>query len=154
MRAAIVFQVSTVQADWGDYALGELRRAGHRSGGARTAVVELLSTQDCCLSAQEIFDSLRAEGRHVGIASVYRALDLLSGMKLVQRLEMGEGIARYEPVHAGGEHHHHLVCEHCGRVQAFEDDALEDALEQLGERLGFEVAGHDVVLRGACSDCR
>ncbi len=142
------------QAAWREHALETLRVGGHRSGGARTAVIDLLARQDCCLTAQEIFDAIRTDGRSVGIASVYRALELLTGAKLVQRLEMGEGIARYEPVHAGGEHHHHLVCDQCGRVQAFEDDGLEAALEQLGERLRFEVSGHDVVLRGVCSACR
>ena len=146
--------MSIAEAGWREHAIGTLRDGGHRSGGARTAVIDLLAQQDCCLTAQEIFDRLRADGRSVGIASVYRALEILTSAKLVQRLEMGEGIARYEPVHVGGEHHHHLVCDACGRVQAFEDDALEDALDRLGERLGFEVGGHDVVLRGSCGECR
>jgi Fur family ferric uptake transcriptional regulator len=140
--------------DWGEYALDELREAGYRAGGARTAVVDLLARQDCCLTAQEIFDRLRGDGRRVGIASVYRTLDLLTGMKLVQRLEMGEGVARYEPAHADGEHHHHVVCEACGTVAPFEDERLEAALDVLGDRLGYALEGHDVVLHGACPDCR
>ncbi|HVY60072.1 MAG TPA: Fur family transcriptional regulator [Planctomycetota bacterium] len=145
--------MAAIGTDWGEYALAELRRTGHRAGGARTAVVELLARQHCCLTAQEIFDQLRSDGRRVGIASVYRALDLLAGMKLVQRVEMGEGIARFEPMHSGGEHHHHVVCERCGRVAAFEDDQLEEAVAGLAERLGYELGGHDVVLRGECPDC-
>jgi Fur family ferric uptake transcriptional regulator len=146
--------VTTANLAWRDTAIETLRREGYRAGEARGAVVDLLANQDCCLSAQEIFDELRSEGRRVGIASVYRALDVLGSLKLVQRVEMGEGIARYEPVHAGGEHHHHLVCERCGRVQAFEDADLESALERLAGRHGFEASGHDVVLRGACANCR
>jgi Fur family ferric uptake transcriptional regulator len=146
--------VTATQTAWLEHALDELRGAGHRSGGARTAVVELLAEQDCCLTAQEIFDQLRARDRRVGIASVYRALDLLTSMKLVQRLEMGEGTARYEPAHADGEHHHHVVCERCGKVAAFEDDELEDALEGLAGKLGYALGGHDVVLRGECPACR
>jgi Fur family ferric uptake transcriptional regulator len=138
---------------WADHALTELRRAGHRSGGARNAIVELLAQQDCCLTAQEIFDRLRDGGRRVGIASVYRVLDHLTGMNLVQRLDVGGGVARYEPAHPGGEHHHHLVCEDCGKVVAFEDEGLEGALERLADDLGYVVDGHDVVLRGACGDC-
>lgn len=146
--------MTLAQQTWREHALESLRRSGYRSGGARRAVIDLLAGQDCCLTAQEIFDRLRADGRAVGIASVYRALDVLAGMKLVQRLEMGEGVARYEPAHADGEHHHHLVCDRCGTVRAFEDDALERALADLAGRLGYEVGGHDVVLRGACPDCR
>jgi len=150
----IVRSMTATQTVWLGRALAELRGAGHRSGGARTAVVELLAEQDCCLTAQEIFDQLRERDRRVGIASVYRALELLTSMKLVQRLEMGEGTARYEPAHADGDHHHHVVCERCGKVAAFEDDELEDALEGLAGKLGFELGGHDVVLRGECPDCR
>lgn len=142
-----------VDQPWLEHTLAELKRAGHKTGGARTAVVSLLAGQQCCLSAQEIFDALRSEGRRVGIASVYRVLDVLSGLQLVQRIDVGDGVARYEPAHPDGEHHHHLVCDDCGRVVAFEDERLEQALEGLSKRLGHEVAAHDVVLRGECADC-
>ena len=139
--------------EWRDHALGELRIAGHRSGGARSAVVDLMARQHCCLTAQEIFDALRADGRVVGIASVYRALDLLSRMGLVHRLDLADA-AYYEPAHPGGEHHHHVVCDRCGKVSSFEDQALETAIDRLARRLKYSVAAHDVVLRGACPDCR
>jgi Fur family transcriptional regulator, ferric uptake regulator len=116
-------------------------------------VIELLGRQDCCLTAQEIFDQLRGEGRRVGIASVYRALDQLSRDGYVQRIDFGAGTTRFEPIHANGEHHHHLVCDDCGKVEAFADDQLEEALRQVEGRTGYQVAGHDVVLRGACREC-
>ena len=133
--------------------LSALNAGWRRSGSARRAVVELLGRQECCLTAQDIFDRLRAEGRSVGIASVYRVLDLLSEKGLVQRIEVGAGIARYEPAHASGEHHHHLVCEECGKVEAFSDAQLESALRKVEGRTGYSVAGHDVVLRGSCREC-
>jgi Fur family ferric uptake transcriptional regulator len=139
--------------DWQEHTVAAIRRAGYRAGGARTAVVELLGRQDCCLSAQEIFDALRADTRSVGMASVYRVLEQLSSMELVQRIEIGDGITRYEPAHPGGEHHHHLICTGCSRVLAFEDPPLEQALDGLSDRLGQQVAMHDVVLRGVCADC-
>lgn len=138
---------------WSDHALKELRRAGHRAGGARTAVVELLGRQDCCLSVQEIFDALRERDRAVGIASVYRALDLLAEMRLVQRVDVGDGGARYEATMPDGGHHHHAVCGSCGDVHAFEDDRLEAAIDRLSDRLGFTVTSHEVVLHGACPGC-
>jgi len=140
-------------AAWTSDTIEALGRAGYRSGGARRAVIELLGRQDCCLTAQEIFDGLRAEGRAVGIASVYRVLDLLGERGFVQRIDVGAGMARFEPVHSSGEHHHHLVCEDCGKVEAFSDDGLERALHKVEGRTGYSVAGHDVVLRGACADC-
>jgi Fur family transcriptional regulator, ferric uptake regulator len=145
------------RGEWAEHALAEMKRSGRRSGGARAAVIELIARQDCCLTAQEIFDRLRAEGRDVGIASVYRALDLLMRMDLVRRVELAEA-AGYEPALPGGGHHHHLVCERCGKVSAFEDEGLEQAIERLEGRLAgrleHTVGGHDVVLRGACADCR
>jgi Fur family ferric uptake transcriptional regulator len=138
---------------WSDHTIAALKDSGHRAGGARAAVIELLGRQDCCLSAQEIFDTLRTAGRRVGIASVYRVLEQLSAMQLVQRVEIGDGVTRYEPVHPDGEHHHHLICDQCGRVLAFEDAPLEKTLAGLSSRIGHQVETHDVVLRGSCADC-
>jgi Fur family ferric uptake transcriptional regulator len=138
---------------WSGHARDTLREAGHRSGGARQAVVDLLGRQHCCLSAQEISDKLRAGGTDIGQASVYRALELLHEMGLVQRVEFGEGGARYEPVLPGGEHHHHAVCDRCGRVTAFEDERLERALERLAGRLRHSMSAHDVIIHGACARC-
>jgi Fur family ferric uptake transcriptional regulator len=131
-----------------------LRRAGHRASAPRAAVLELIGRQDCVLSAREIAEELRAGGREVGVATVYRTLELLEGMRLLQRLDVGDGSARYEPALPGGEHHHHhLVCDRCGKVTPFEDPRLERAIDELGERLDYAVAGHDVVLRGECPGC-
>jgi Fur family ferric uptake transcriptional regulator len=138
---------------WSRHAHESLRAAGFRAGGARSAVVELLGGEPCCLTAQEIFDRSRAAGRPVGIASVYRVLDLLTEMRLVQRIDLGSGIARFEAAQPDGEHHHHTVCDDCGRVEAFSDARLELALDQVAGDVGFSVQAHDVVLRGACSDC-
>ncbi|HEX6680526.1 MAG TPA: Fur family transcriptional regulator [Gaiellaceae bacterium] len=141
-------------SDWTSQTLEELQRTGYRSGGARRAVIQLLGRQECCLTAQQIFDGLREEGRGVGIASVYRILDLLADQGFVQRVEIGDAITRFEPAHAGGDHHHHLVCNNCGKVEAFEDERLEQALRQVERKTGYTTAGHDVLLRGACQDCR
>jgi Fur family ferric uptake transcriptional regulator len=140
-------------ADWENSTRTRLSEAGHRAGGAREAVVGLLARQSCCLSAQEISDRLRESGSDVGIASIYRALDLLGEMGLVQRVEFGEGAARFEPVVPGGEHHHHAVCDKCGRVTAFEDERLEQQLERLAGRLRHSMSGHDIVIHGDCARC-
>jgi Fur family ferric uptake transcriptional regulator len=148
MRTGIIFSVA-----WLETTLGTLREAGLRSGGARTAVVEALAGETCCVSAQELHALLRADGRTVGVATVYRVLDTLADLRLVQRVDVGDGIARYEPV-LDDEHHHHVVCGDCGKVEPFSDPSLERALEQASARVGYAVAGHEVVLRGECGDCR
>ena len=140
--------------DWTEHALGKLTDAGYRRGGARTAVVVMLGRQSCAVSARDIDDALRDTGRTIGRASVYRTLETLAELKLVQRLDLGSGEKRYEPHRPGGEHHHHLVCDRCGQVQPFEDPELERALEKLSSRVDSTVDEHDVVLHGACGECR
>jgi len=138
---------------WTNDALESLESAGYRRGGARAAVVELLGRQNCCLSAQEIFDRLRKARRPVGIASVYRALEVLAELRLVKRVEAGDGVARFEPAPVDGDHHHHLVCRDCGKVEAFSDSRLERAIDRVAGGLGYSVDEHEVVLVGACADC-
>jgi Fur family ferric uptake transcriptional regulator len=140
-------------ADWSEQARTALEGSGRRSGGAREAVIELLAEENCCLSAQQIVRELDGRDREVGIASVYRALDLLLELGMVQRLDTGEGPSRFERVMPGGDHHHHAVCESCGALTPFEDDRLEQAIERLGRRLDHRISGHDVVIRGTCPRC-
>lgn len=142
------------EAEWIALAEESLRRAGHRASVPRSRVLELIARQECVLSAREIADRLRDEGKPVGVATVYRTLELLEGLRLVQRLEVGGDGARFEPAMPGGEHHHHhLVCDACGRVTPFEDARLERAIHALAQRLDYRVGDHDVILRGDCPDC-
>lgn len=142
------------QPSWEEHARDELRRSGARTGGARDTVISYLAAQDCCVSAQELFDGLRSEGRSVGIASVYRVLDQLADLRLVHRVDFGHGVTRFEPAHPGGQHHHHLVCGECGKVDTFDDGALERAVRRVAGSHGYALDEHDVVLHGSCSDCR
>jgi Fur family ferric uptake transcriptional regulator len=136
---------------WTENAQRRLREAGYRNGPARVAVIGLLDGEDCCSSAADVHESL--EGR-VGLASVYRVLESLHAVGLVRRVDVGDGIARYEPLRESGEHHHHLVCTECGKVEAFDDPALERAIQRVEARSGYAVDQHDVVLQGACGTCR
>lgn len=139
---------------WAEHASERLSTAGFRRGGARSAVVELLDREDCALTAHEIEERLRSEGRAVARASVYRALEQLADLRLVGRLDMGQGMARYERLEPSGDHHHHMVCDRCGTVVPFEDPALERTIAALSRRVSFAVDEHEVVLHGACADCR
>lgn len=137
---------------WAEDARERLRDAGYRPGAAGTAVLEHLGAQSCCVGAQELHEALTAAGRRIGLASVYRVLDALAEQGLVQRVDIGDGVVRYEP--AQTDHHHHLVCGECGKVEPFEDKRLERAIEAVEERSGYSVVAHEVVLRGACASCR
>jgi Fur family ferric uptake transcriptional regulator len=144
-----------VSEDWIEHAESRLADAGYRRGGARRAVIELLAKGHCAQTAAEIEDRLRADGRAVGRASVYRTLEQLDELGLVSRLDVGQGTARYEVALPSGDHHHHLVCDTCGRVEPFADPELERTIARLAERVSeFTVGEHDVVLHGECASCR
>lgn len=145
---------SSDRADWGQEALRRLTAEGYRAGGARTAVVELLAAEGGCLEAEEVSERLRSDGRSIGTASVYRALNLLSELGLLHRLALPDSPTRFELVLADGEHHHHIVCEACGRTEAFSDERLETAIQAVSERTSFDVLAHDITLHGTCGNCR
>jgi Fur family ferric uptake transcriptional regulator len=142
-------------ADWAEHAEATLVAAGYRRGGARRAVLELLAMQECALTAQEIESALGAGSpRTVSRASVYRTLEVLERAGLVSRVETGQSMVRYERTHdAAGAHHHHLVCDRCGVVMPFSDEALERAIDELSARVPLVVSEHEIVLHGACRVC-
>ncbi|HXN39566.1 MAG TPA: Fur family transcriptional regulator [Solirubrobacteraceae bacterium] len=142
-------------SSWVDRAEATLAATGRKRGGARRALLELLDRQECALTAVEIEDALRAgsAARNVSRASVYRVLDELERLRLVQRVETGQAMVRYERVHEHDQHHHHLVCDECGLVMPFSDAALERAIGELSAKVPLKVSEHEIVLHGACQDC-
>jgi Fur family ferric uptake transcriptional regulator len=140
--------------DWTQHAQRELEREGYRLSGPRSAVVETLDDLGCSVTAKEIADRLHDQGQDIGVASIYRTLELLDKLRLTRRVDAAEGIARYEPHNPSGQHHHHIVCDSCGQVTAFEDPELERAIDRLAGRVDYAIDGHDVTLRGECPACR
>lgn len=145
---------SSDRADWASAAIARLDAEGYRAGGARSAVIELLASEGGCLEAEEVSGRLRGGGTSVGTASVYRALNLLSELGLLHPVSLAGSPTRFELILADGEHHHHIVCDACGRTEAFSDEALESAIHSVSERTSFEVLAHDITLHGTCADCR
>jgi Fur family ferric uptake transcriptional regulator len=133
--------------DWVEQAEKQLDEAGCRSGGARREVLGLLASERCALTALEMDKRLRA-----GRASIYRTLEQLEELHLVQRLDIGADAAGYERLDPDA-HHHHLLCERCGLVTPFADRHLERAIDAVSRESSFEIATHDVVLRGRCARC-
>jgi Fur family ferric uptake transcriptional regulator len=143
----------TMSDSWASHAEAVLAASGHRTGRARQALVRLLDAQACARSVVEIEDVLRAGKRPIARASIYRILDELERLRLVQRVQVGQEMARYEPIRGGDGHHHHLVCDSCGTVTPFTDEALEQAISSLSRRVPMRVAEHEIVLHGACEEC-
>jgi Fur family ferric uptake transcriptional regulator len=142
-----------VPPTWAEHAFRVLAERGHRAGGARAAVIEALAERGGCVTAKELVHGLAGGARPVGLASVYRALAALETAGLVHSVDLGGAERHYELVHDDGAHHHHVVCDRCGRKLAFSDPELERAIGAIGERLGAQLEAHDVVLRGTCARC-
>ncbi|HEX4467094.1 MAG TPA: Fur family transcriptional regulator [Solirubrobacteraceae bacterium] len=139
---------------WIERANARLASAGHKRGEARGAVIELLGGERCALTALEIEQALRSRSaRVVSRASVYRILDELERLDLVQRVDIGQAMVRYERACGHDEHHHHLVCDECGLVMPFSDAGLEEAITRLSARVPLAVSEHEIVIHGACRDC-
>lgn len=134
---------------WAEHALDRLNEAGYRRGGSRSQVVGLLGDQTCAITALELDERLDGVGR----ATVYRTLEQLEQLGLVQKIDLGGDSAGYEKVDPAGHHHHHIVCTGCGKVVPFEDPGLERAIHSLSGHDGFEIDSHDITLRGTCPEC-
>lgn len=123
-----------------------------RMSRQRREVLDNLASDKAFRSAQEIHSSLEQEGSSVGLATVYRNLQLLERLGDVDatRSEAGEMLYR---ICEAEQHHHHLICKSCGRTEEVELDGLEAAMRQLAADRGYTLTSHTVELSGLCPDC-
>ena len=134
---------------------------GFRWTITRKAILDLLSKTSKHMSAQEIYDSLLKLYPGIGLSTVYRTLDLLSRMGLVNKLNIGEGKSRYE-YRPGeeSEHHHHLICTKCGRIIDYSDFLDEEfhlirkIEKNLARKNDFVVKDYNIDFYGLCKNCR
>ncbi|MBD3378960.1 MAG: transcriptional repressor [Candidatus Omnitrophica bacterium] len=140
---------------------GMVRGCGYRLTIPRRAVMEVLSSTDEHLSAEEVYHRVHDQYPAVGLTTIYRTLELLFGLGLVSRLDFGDGRARYE-LSAGSPkgHHHHLICTKCRKVIDYTEfikdelEFLERAEKGLAEKYDFEIRDHVIQFRGLCKDCK
>jgi len=135
----------------------ELRQLGLRVTGPRIRILELFLREHKekgphHLTAEDIHHTLIKEGIDVGLATVYRVLTQFEDAGLIVRRELGNVIATYEL--DTGEHHDHIVCVKCGRIEEFVDSEIEKRQREIAKRLGYELQGHSLSLYGLCKTCR
>lgn len=136
-----------------------LKENGLKVTRQRLVVLEAISScPEEHLSADEIFALVKVDCPEIGLATVYRTIQLLSELHLIDRINFDDGYVRYEMGSAFDReqkhHHHHLICSNCGKVISFQDDLLEELEEKIARTTGFEVVDHEVKLYGRCVDCR
>lgn len=134
-----------------------LKSKGLKVTVQRLAVLNVLQQRvDAHLTAEEIFDLVREDYPDIGLATVYRTITLLSNMGIIEKLNLDDGLIRYEIGKSSptGHRHHHLICLKCGRVFSFEKDFMEPLENEITKLTGFKVVNHEVKLFGYCKDCQ
>ena len=108
------------------------------------------------LSAEDVHLMLRNENSKIGLATVYRSLELLGSLGILLPIEFGDGCTRYElnTVDPSKHRHHHLICLKCKKVIEFDEDRLDELEADIALRSGFWITNHEVKFFGYCKDCQ
>jgi Fur family ferric uptake transcriptional regulator len=129
-----------------------LERAGYRVTAPRRAVAGLVAGRSGHFTAADLVAEARARKLGIGRATIFRALDLLLELGILERLDLPSGehaYVRCEPIH-----HHHVVCSGCGRATEIDDAGLRAVVDTIAERTGYEIDRHRLELFGRCPECR
>jgi Fe2+ or Zn2+ uptake regulation protein len=130
----------------------QLQMNGYRLTKARKAVVETMAKTESALNPLEVFEQAKIICPGLGLVSVYRALEKLEELNMIQRVHQPNGCNYYLP-HADG-HQHLIICKSCGKAVYFDGkENLDDFFGQVGRELGFTVSEHWLQLFGLCADC-
>lgn len=129
-----------------------LRAQRLKSTAQRDTIVKTFLDSQRHISVEELYTEVRRRNPHIGYATVYRTMKLLTGCGVATERHFRDGEARYES--AEKRHHDHLICEQCGTIVEFEEPRIEDLQSETARRLGFQFTGHKMELYGVCRACR
>ena len=131
----------------------EIRKAGLKVTVPRLKILELLENNgDRHVSAEDVYRMLLDAGDEIGLATVYRVLTQFEAAGLVQRHNFEDGYSVFELNR--GQHHDHIVCVICGRVEEFMDETIEQRQQAIARELGYEMTDHSLTMYGICPTCR
>lgn len=136
-----------------------LKKKGLKVTNQRMLVLETMAGRPGeHLTAEEIYDLVRVQYPEIGLATVYRTIQVLLDLNIIDKINFDDGFTRYELAMQEDDdskhHHHHAICKSCGKVYAFEDDLLDTLEKAIEESMGFTVVDHEVKLYGYCRDCK
>jgi Fur family transcriptional regulator, ferric uptake regulator len=135
-----------------NYIVDALDLGGYRLTAPRLAVADLIAQHDGHFTASELEDVARARRLGISRATLFRALDLLTELGVVERLDLPSGEHAYVP--CAPAHHHHVVCSRCGRSTDVEDSGVAEAVAEIGRRSGYRIESHRLELFGLCRHCQ
>lgn len=133
----------------------QLHSQSYKLTPQREATVRvLLEREQDHLSAEDVYLLVKDKAPEIGLATVYRTLELLTELKVVDKINFGDGVSRYDLRKEGAEHfHHHLVCVECGSVTEIEEDLLGDVEDIVESKFEFDVRDHRLTFHGVCKNC-
>lgn len=134
----------------------QLKQKGYKLTTQRRAIVDVMfENQGMHLSPEEIYDRVKDKYPEIGLATVYRTLQLLEDMNIVYKLNFNDGCSRYElNSNTNDHHHHHLICINCGEVIEVKIDLLENLEQEIEDECNFKIVDHSVKFFGYCDKCR
>ncbi len=131
----------------------ELRKAGLKVTLPRVKIMQILeSSESRHMSAEDVYKALRDADEDVGLATVYRVLTQFEAAGLVMRHHFEGGHSVFEM--STEDHHDHVVCTKCGKVEEFYDEIIERQQEKAAAKLGFEITDHSLYIYGLCKECQ
>ncbi len=133
----------------------KLKNKGYKFTPQRRDILDvMLENDDKHLSTEEIYMMVKEKCPEIGLATVYRTLQLLERLGIIHRLNFDDGCSRYEMAEdSEGHQHHHLVCVKCGKVEEVEEDLLEHLEREVEEKKGFIILDHRLKFFGYCKTC-
>ena len=133
----------------------ELKDRGYKLTPQRRAVLNvIIKNEGKHLTTEEIYDLVKADCPEIGLATVYRTLQLLEELNVILKLSLDDGKNRYELIHTEEDHHHHhLICAVCGSVTEVEGDLLEILEKEIEKKYNFRITNHVLKFFGTCSEC-
>lgn len=132
--------------------LAALDRAGYRRTAPRRAVADFIAQRDGHFTAADLMADARAQQAAIGRATIFRMLDTLEELGLLERIDLPNGDHAY--VACEPTHHHHCICSSCRVSVEVEDRGLQRVLDDIAQRTGFTLQGHRLELYGICAACR
>ena len=134
--------------------LNRLQENGYRLTAPRRAVVEAIATSQHVLTPFEVFELARNRYPKLGLVTVYRTLEKLEELGLIQRVHTPSGCQAFVTAFSG--HQHLLICESCNRVEFFDGDSegMEALMNAVGQESSFQITAHWLQLFGVCDLCQ
>lgn len=135
----------------------KLRKKGYKFTPQRKAILDVVAESvGLHLSSEEIYDLVKAKSPDIGLATVYRTVQLLVDLEVLSKLNLDDGFVRYElnDHDSDQHHHHHLICSECGKIIEVKEDLLDSIEKEIEEKYKFQIKDHKLKFFGLCLSCQ